>query len=407
MSNADRNEAIVVAYFDTGGRNVKELAEMHRLDPQDIYDIVAAGGADVPTIGAQPKRAHVPMLHTIESQRRSNSDLFRGGRPAKLKLNGTDLLAAVTRDGVSAVAAAHGVGPATVYNKLNGMGYSRAAGNIPGPKATTGPKPKPEWSGLRASGGTQRRFVGPKSEPDRIIALKPDHPAVLEGRTLFPGSVVGAWESPRFLISGKNNSKIGATVTKGPWAGMPIFMLTLQERATCPQSCAQWLNCYGNSMHLARRNDATDPDFIPALAAEVITLARANPKGFVLRLHILGDFFSPNYVRCWGILLDMLPGLHVYGYTARRVDDPDPLSAAIAQEIQKLNERWDRWAIRTSHTEPGRDRTIVVREDPGLPDVLICPAQTREDMSCGTCGLCWSTGARDKTVAFLLHGMKR
>lgn len=253
------------------------------------------------------------------------------------------------------------------------------------------------------------RFVGVKPDPGNCRSLKADHPAAVEGRTIFPGNVASTASSQRFLVSGVNNSKIGKAVEKGAWAGMPIFTLTLEERKTCPRSCESWLSCYGNAQQWPKRWDHTDPDFLPALAAEVITLGRANPKGFVVRLHVLGDFYSAEYVLFWAELLAKVPSLHVYGYTARHLFDGDRESAKIAECIGVLTDHmWNRFAIRTSSSEDvAFSRAIVVEEDPNLPDVIVCPAQTGATECCGSCGLCWSPNARDKTIAFLRHGMKR
>lgn len=257
--------------------------------------------------------------------------------------------------------------------------------------------------------GTVARFAGVKPRPAEARGLAPDHPAAVEGRTLFPGKVAPTAGSARFLVSGHNNAKIGKTVLKGPWTGMPIYTLTLEERATCPRSCEQWLSCYGNSQHWPSRWDHRDPEFLPALVAEVLTTARQHPEGFVVRLHVLGDFYSPEYVLVWAKLLQRLPNLRIYGYTARRVDDPDPASAKIARALQVLTDHlWDRFAVRTSSSDPvARSRAIVVEADPHDPDVIVCPAATGATEACVTCGLCWSENARDKTIAFLLHGIVR
>jgi hypothetical protein len=256
--------------------------------------------------------------------------------------------------------------------------------------------------------GSLRRFQSAVLDPSKAIGLRPDHPAVAEGHTIFPNSVAGSQDSPRFLVSGHNNTKLGAEITKGERAGWPIYHLTLEERATCPRSCAQWLACYGNAMPYARRH-AADAGFMDALRAEVLTVARQHPQGFLVRLHTLGDFFSVEYVLLWGELLAKLPQLHAFGYTARREDDQDPQSRKIAKAIRLLTQgAWGRFAIRTSHTEPGRERSIVVDvADPDRPKVIVCPAQIHATETCGTCGLCWSPNAREKTIAFLRHGMKR
>lgn len=269
---------------------------------------------------------------------------------------------------------------------------------------------------MRAAGGRLRRFESAEIDPESAVSLDADHPAVVEGRTIFPSTVVPSRMSPRFMVSGINSAKIGKMVTKGDRAGWPIYVLTLEERATCPRSCEQWRSCYGSAMHLARRH-AVDEDFLFLLKAEVVTLARQHDAGFLVRLHALGDFYSVEYVETWGKLLKACPSLHVWGYTARTPFDADPESVAIAEAIQAVIDEhgWERFAVRTSTSTGwtwGDDRgplsrSIVVDEDPLQANTIVCPEQTGQTQTCGTCGLCWSPNARDKTIAFLRHGMKR
>jgi hypothetical protein len=252
------------------------------------------------------------------------------------------------------------------------------------------------------------RFVQIKTEPEKSVALRAGHEAVTSGTTLFPTRIHGVDGAKRFLISGHNNGKIGKVVLKGEWAGFPVFTLTLTERATCPRSCAQWQGCYGNGMPYPHRWDHTDALFLDTLRAEAITLCRLHPEGLVVRLHVLGDFYSMAYLRMWIELVDRFPQLHIYGYTARRPDADDPESRAMAEAIERVADAaWDQFAIRFSHPEPGPGRSIVVDEDPKLEDVIVCPAQLEKTTTCGTCGLCWAPAARHKTIAFLRHGMKR
>ncbi len=254
---------------------------------------------------------------------------------------------------------------------------------------------------------TLARFAGIAPDPENVLALRDDHPAILEGRTIFPNSVVGAFDSPRFLVSGHNSSKLGRDVRKGPWRGMPIFHLTLEERATCPRSCLQWATCYGNAMPYARRHDHTDPDFLPALKAEIVTLARQHRDGFAVRLHSLGDFYSVAYVQMWADLLDALPNLRCFGYTARREDADDEESRRIAKAVRWLTDQaWDVFAIRMSG-RGGPQGAVVVDSAAEAGDAILCPAQTHRTEACATCALCWSSAAHDKAIAFLRHGMKR
>ena len=293
---------------------------------------------------------------------------------------------------------------------FNGSGNVTAA--IPAPVSAPTIKPAKRVTsgkdrGAKTHTSTIRRFASADIDPGQALDLSPDHPAVLEGRSIFPKSVVGFMESPRFLVSGHNNPKLGKAVTKGPRTGWPIFQVTLEERATCPRSCPVWAGCYGNAMPYARRHKVDD-DLIPALRGEVMTVARQHPEGLLIRLHTLGDFYSVEYVLMWAELLARLPQLHVFGYTARRVDDEDPLTRKIAQAIALLTAAmWERFAIRTSHAEFGPQRSVVVQEDPNLPDVIMCPAQASATEACATCGLCWAGAARGRTIGFLKHGMKR
>jgi hypothetical protein len=259
---------------------------------------------------------------------------------------------------------------------------------------------------LRPKAGGVARFTPFKPTLARANSLPLDHPAIVEGRTLFPGKVEGPWTG-RLLISGINNPKTGAKVLKGVWAGFPIYTLTLEERKTCPRSCTVYTQCYGNGMQWPKRNDVSDPDFMAALAMDVAAAARQHPDGFVVRLHILGDFYSVKYVLFWALLLEMFPNLRVYGYTARRIDADDLESRKIAQAIGILTKLWSRFAIRTSHPEFGPGRSVVVDEDPKLPDVIVCPAQTEKTAACATCAMCWNPALQRKTIAFLRHGPAR
>lgn len=255
--------------------------------------------------------------------------------------------------------------------------------------------------------GSVTRFPSKEIETDRVVPLADGHPALTEGRTIFSKTVTPSRESPRFLISGHSNTKLGKTVLKGPLAGSAIYQLSLEERATCPRSCQQWTSCYGNSMPFARRH-TPDADFERLLIAEITTLCRTHPDGLLIRLHVLGDFYSVEYVYIWAALLNQFPQLNVFGYTSRRTDDADPETVRIARAIKALTDgAWSRFAIRTSGDgNPERSRAIVVDEDPGQPNVIVCPAQTKATEACASCGLCWAPGFRDKTIAFLRHGRK-
>lgn len=251
------------------------------------------------------------------------------------------------------------------------------------------------------SGKPLRRFETHHDfDPTNVRSLSPQHPALVEKRTLFPNTVVRADDAPRVLVSGENQRKLGDRVTKGAWSGMPIYSLTLEERATCPETCHHWANCYGNGMPRARRHKH-GPELIQRLGEELEDLQADHPDGFVVRLHLLGDFYETDYVTQWGKWLIQFPALHVFGYTAR--DPWTPMGALIQQMSDVM---WDRFAIRLSAQEPGPGRAVTIqrRERGRIDDGMVCPAQTEEGVACGSCGLCWAENMKNDTIIFMEHG---
>lgn len=254
----------------------------------------------------------------------------------------------------------------------------------------------------------QRRFESVNAAvPERVRLLDANHPALRDRRSIFTTGVVEPADAPRLLISGMNNRKIGRVVTKGEWAGMPIYTLTLEERATCPPACHMWAACYGNAMNWARRL-RHGPELERLLMLELATKAREHPGGFVVRLHVLGDFYSSAYVDMWREALRLHPELRVFGYTARR-SDGDAADRPIAMGIAGLNAAHpDRFVIRTSVPAPGPMRAVVIDRTPETARVaegIVCPAETSAASCCAECGLCWAPAARKETIVFIRHGM--
>lgn len=237
----------------------------------------------------------------------------------------------------------------------------------------------------------------PIAVESKSASLPPvDHPALAEARTLHPKTVVSPLDSQRCLISGFNNRKIGGEILKGPWKGMPIYTLALEERATCPTSCRHWRSCYTNGLHLLKRF-RHGADLESSIEIEVAMLLRQNPKGVAVRLHISGDFYSVEYVRLWERLMDRHDKLHVFGFTAR-IDRDDPIAEALVRLTLRL---WPRFAMRFSNAPVDECSTISIEHPIQRPsDAIICPQQQAKTDTCGTCGLCWATKRR---IAFLQH----
>lgn len=217
--------------------------------------------------------------------------------------------------------------------------------------------------------------------------LRADHPA-LKGRTIFLKQVKDPTLTARLLQPASSNGKLSKgqkVISKGKWKGMPLYSLSLEERKTCPSTCQQWKTCYGNNMPFANRIDHTGTEFLKTLATEVAALCSKYPTGVVIRLHVLGDFFTVAYVNFWTRTLKDHTALRIFGYTHR-----EP-SSKIGLAIQKLNDAgaWIRWS------DAGGPMSANV-EGEGIT----CPEQTGKTKSCMTCGLCWSTPL---AINFLAH----
>lgn len=262
------------------------------------------------------------------------------------------------------------------------------------------PDPEPAVAKRRyRKGGVLRRFDShrPVGKP-KVLGLHVK--AVTEGRTLYPKTRCDP-DHHRILKSGINSRKIGNKIVKGKWMGMPIYTLTLEERATCPGTCVHWRSCYGNKMHRAQRFPAgVETEF--GIAAELHVLNREHRRtGFAVRLHVLGDFYSVEYVEFWLKCLKRFQRLRVFGFTSWPPDTD--IGKAIVDARQK---HWNRFAIRTSNAGLPKYGATTLRVDgygeyinPGDAGI-VCPAQTEKTDCCGTCGLCWQTTSN---IAFLEH----
>jgi hypothetical protein len=241
---------------------------------------------------------------------------------------------------------------------------------------------------------TLRRF-GSKLPTGHSIILPAHHQAVKGARSIFPSRVFAPDELPRLLKSGHHSRKIGKTVTKGRYKGWPIYTLTLEERASCPRTCREWQSCYGNAMQAAERVEH-GPDMLEPLAAELCELARQHPRGFMVRLHVLGDFWSEEYVDFWAGMLRALPMLALFGFTAHWPSSP------IGRKLSTmaLDHGWHRAAIRFSGAPHEERASRVLSAGEIDADAVLCPAQTGATDCCATCALCWHS---ERSIAFRRH----
>jgi len=245
--------------------------------------------------------------------------------------------------------------------------------------------------------------------------------AVMAGKSVYSNrvkSVSDGMAKTERVIKKSTNIKLGKKVTRGKLKGFPIYTVTLQERATCPSSCIHWHDCYGNNMMFAIRYNADD-QLLAMMESELKELQAKHSNGFLVRLHVLGDFYSVDYVAQWAKWLGMFPALHVYGYTANQYDAIDSKERAIGEALLSLRLACGiRFAVRFSGSY--NDNFAALSQDDQRSDQLIadkkaflCPTQISKETGklakkdeetlvpdCGACGLCWQAS---KPVVFLTH----
>lgn len=198
------------------------------------------------------------------------------------------------------------------------------------------------------------------------------------------------------LKPGSNNKKLGWNVTSKKWQGAKLYALTLEERASCPKSCEQWTNCYGNNMPFAYRYDHTHPDFLTQLEDNIAQLCEKHPEGVAIRLHVLGDFFSVAYVRFWARMLNEHQNLYLFGYTHHKH------GTSIGAWISLLTAMYIKRCVIRFSDDPTMDLSAqTIKTDSPKQRGIICPEQLGMTNSCADCGLCWT--ALNKPILFLEH----
>lgn len=228
---------------------------------------------------------------------------------------------------------------------------------------------------------------------------------------MYPHTVIPAPQLPntsklRVLKSAKSNTKLsnrqGNHIVKGPgfFRGKPLYSLTLEERKTCPNTCQQWAICYGNRMPFARRYEP-GPALESAIADDVAYLHTRHPLGVIFRLHILGDFYSEEYVNSWIDLLEKYPHNGIYGYTHHPFGSP--VGDAVVDLVARFKGRVSILrSDKSSVKDPLPGAFTVAVTDPRIEakTILVCPEQMGQTPSCLTCGLCFSGKT---SIHFLRH----
>lgn len=232
-----------------------------------------------------------------------------------------------------------------------------------------------------------------KLKKNRKSALPLDRadPAIRNRTTRFPHSVAQSKDSPKLLIPGHEQMKLGFTIQKGRWKGVVIYALTLIERETCPKSCREWLTCYGNNMNWSRRH-TLDLGLRIALEGEIEDRLAVHKGGIAIRLHVLGDFGRDAtqaipYVAFWRQQMKKHGRLRLFGYTAHR------RTSITGQAIMRLNEDFaDRCRIHFSgDLTDDRFGAGVFDRRHKRPAGAPCPVDTGQVRDCAHCGVICAT----------------
>lgn len=295
---------------------------------------------------------------------------------------------------------------------LSEAGISASAATVQADKKALG-LVKPRLSRQSQCAATQKKELratrGAEKVADRrrfkVVPVPFGEPSVLMDADatgpMFPGRVFTPDGSELVLKDGCNNSKIGGDVLVGWLKGAYIATLTLPERTTCPKSCRMWRGCYGNSMHYARRW-SPGPELEAQLRQEIEIACEKNER-VLIRLHVLGDFYSFDYLKLWAEMLDTHDNLHVFGFTAWLPD------TQIGSGVARLRSVYPRRFMMRHSGMTGDWGSFTLpfpTKEKIIGDAIVCPEQldgmngSKEGRHCGNCGVCWST---DRAIAFVEH----
>lgn len=229
--------------------------------------------------------------------------------------------------------------------------------------------------------------------------------AIKNKTTVFTNKVINAADYVGNVLKlAEHNAKLGngkSIIQKGKLKGAPLYYLTLEERATCPTDCMHYYDCYGNSAWMATRFKANS-----ALCTKIkqeVAILSGQYKKFLVRLHILGDFFSPQYVKLWSDLVEKHDELYIFGYTAWH---SGPIYEAIRENLLtkmgRVNIRFsvDNWGLDSFDSFDSIPHMFASSEDYS-GNSITCPEQLDKTDSCLTCGLCYNNGTN--TIKFLNH----
>lgn len=190
--------------------------------------------------------------------------------------------------------------------------------------------------------------------------------------------------------------------------------VTYSERKTCPESCPHYrTDCYAEDFHtrMAWNKVSDRGSSLPETCASIAAL----PAGQLWRMNVAGDLPGEGEdvdPYALGEIVRANIGRRGFTYTHKKTASAIfwarhatewgftvNLSADDAGEADKLADHGLPLTCIVPMDTPERTTTPE-----GRP-IVVCPAQTRDDKTCETCGLC-QRADRAVIVGFRAHGSK-
>lgn len=187
---------------------------------------------------------------------------------------------------------------------------------------------------------------------------------------------------------------------------------TYSQRETCPPSCSHYkTTCYAEGFHTRLAwNRAKDGIDLASLCAEIASL----PDGQLWRHNIAGDLPGVGEdvdEAALQALTAANTGRRGFAFTAKH--SQVAVAAAMQATAAGFTVNFSAGDLKQLDDLASRKAwplVVTLRSDspwklksPGGVPVVVCPAQTRENVTCESCGLC-ARADRSVAVGFLAHG---
>lgn len=208
--------------------------------------------------------------------------------------------------------------------------------------------------------------------------------------------------------------------------GKLIHGWSITAGATCPgESLLCSTRCYAKHGHFTRPNVVRShaqnykfsrtPKFIPWMTASLVSQFVR-----VMRIHVAGDFYDPDYAERWFDICRRSPSVSFFAYTRSWRDDAILPALIRLHSLPNVRLWWsiDRetgpapsiTGIRTAYMaidnndamDAPRHVDLIFRHKDSTPmkrvdGILVCPVENgvkgQHKHTCSTCGVCWRNGS--------------